>query len=151
MQTALVSKRSTGWKGEPGFPFSQAAATVESALRSPRTERTSRILLKTSREEYCKGGKGVSAFKKPRQRRPGVVSPSEHEVKESCIHPKSWQRAEESVPLSRCAADVVPRKREGKNCGASRSPLQKRSGAPRLPGIPEVKPLMHLDRLTAFC
>lgn len=76
-------------KREPGFPFSQAAATEESVLRSPRTERVSRILLKTSREEYCKGGKGVSPSKKPWQERAGVASPSEHEVKESCIHPNS--------------------------------------------------------------
>lgn len=116
-------------------------------------ERTSRILLKTSREEYCKGGKGVSPFKNPRQRRPGAVSPLEHEVKESCIHPKSSQRAEETVPLNRCTADVVARKREGKNCGVSRSTLhkEKRSGAQGLHYIPEVNPLMHLSRLTAFC
>lgn len=98
----------------------------------------------------------MSPFKKPRQQRPGVVLPSEHEVKEFCIHPKSSQRAEETVPLNRCTADAVARKGEGKNCGAECPALHyiRRSGAVRkhyTTSHTEVKPLVHLGRLTAFC
>lgn len=67
----------------------------------------------------------MSPSKKPWQERPGVGSPSEHEVKESCIHPNSSQRAEETEPLNRRIADGVARKREGANCGVSHSTLHK--------------------------
>lgn len=74
---------------ETGFPFSQAATTEESTLRTRRTERTSHIMLKMSQVEKGGGGKCIFLYKWSPERNQRCFAMGTR-GKVSCLHPKAF-------------------------------------------------------------